>query len=453
MMFGVSSSLAADHGDAPLFFSDQLNDGDHFEWGVRFYENGLAVDTISTDPEDDSPPFVNDSKVELDIFSNVHSIDVNGNNTEADLNSAFNLRIDGTSQPLMDNGSISQWLLIFLNPTDLFLTGTTEKTNYFHYLVDNSETHFLINSTGVIDSSNESYRVIEERTYNQAEDNEDRYVREEAEYELGRGALRYFSHYEESYDAADAVNGTIDAQFFLMGDSGGGDGDDFFNFSSFSASLNTGDIFTWEVLTLDGTNVNTAYGEVGSIMQIEVIDEPENFDIQNETSDPDDYFLMSVDGAIVDINDMFEFEDFINIIFPTHFDYDNGTVIDNFFVYLDDMGVENVIELEDGEIVQVDQAAGTALHQVTRTEDNGYRRTEDVTWDIETGVMLHAYLKQQGPDGTVISEVEFDRIESGDPVNTGSNTDETTDPVGLPGMTYFWAISALIAIPILRRKN
>ena len=222
-ILGASFIFAADHETSPWFFSDQLNDGDRFEWKVRFYENDSAVTTLDPDPSSDSPPFVNDSFIELEIYSNIHSIDANGAPTETDLNSAFSLIIDGVSQPVYDNGSISMWLLILLNPTDLFLPGTTEKSNYFHYLVDNSESHFLLNDSGVIDTANESYRVSEERL-SDPNDSESRKVNEEAEYELGRGILRYFGHYEEFYDETGVVVGSVDAQIFLVSSSDG-DGD------------------------------------------------------------------------------------------------------------------------------------------------------------------------------------------------------------------------------------
>ncbi|MHA2100594.1 MAG: hypothetical protein ACW99A_18115 [Candidatus Kariarchaeaceae archaeon] len=446
-MLGASFTNAIGHDELPWYFSYQLNDGNRFEWKVRFYENDSAVTSLNPDPDGDTPPFVNDSKVELEIYSNIHSIDVNGIYNEGDLNAAFNLRIDGTSQPLMDNGTISQWLLIFLNPTELLVP--TGRENYFQFLIDNSETHFLLNSTGVIDSARDSYWVNEIRDYSKPTDSENRHVKEEAEYELSSGVLRYFNHYEEFYDDAKAIVGTIDAQFFLV-HSDGGDGDVEFEYSHFSDLLNTGDVFTWNVTKLSGSgDLVTTIGEVGSIMEIRMLSEPENFDFGDETADPDDVLKLTFDGVLADIDEVFEFENFLNIIFPIYFDFENGTIIDNFFIYIDEN--PGVINLDEGEVVDIDRDANTAYHQVTRTESDGYTKTEEVTWDLTTGVMISAYFKEVIPTGETVFEVEFQRIESGDPVNTDDEDSDAPSP--LPGMTYIWALTALIAIPTLRRRK
>ncbi|MHA2253866.1 MAG: hypothetical protein ACXAD7_26170, partial [Candidatus Kariarchaeaceae archaeon] len=127
-MFGASFIVASDLEMYSWHFSDMLDDGDRLEWKVKFLENDTAVTTL--DPSPDSPPFINESKVELFIHSKVHSINVNSLYTEEELNAAFELKIDGSPQPLMVDGEISMWLLILLNPIDLLTPATGGVYNY-----------------------------------------------------------------------------------------------------------------------------------------------------------------------------------------------------------------------------------------------------------------------------------------------------------------------------------
>ncbi|MHA2504297.1 MAG: hypothetical protein ACXAE3_15680, partial [Candidatus Kariarchaeaceae archaeon] len=74
----------------------------------------------------------------------------------------------------------------------------------------------------------------------------------------------------------------------------------------------------------------------GSEVVMEILNEPELFDLWSEDQDPNAFFGMQIDGLSVNITEVFESAgQFAQFIYPLILKFDNGTTV-NFFEFIVD---------------------------------------------------------------------------------------------------------------------
>ncbi|MHA2253390.1 MAG: hypothetical protein ACXAD7_23740, partial [Candidatus Kariarchaeaceae archaeon] len=410
-------------------FSDLLDIRDTFRWNVTKSRGSANILNMIGDVG---------TIMQIMVHSEPENYDMR--DETASLNDAFELTLDGVFTDIREFSEFTEFNNIIFPIYFDFENGTIID-NFFIYLDENPDI-INLDEGEIVDIERDSNTAYHEVTRTE----EGVTKTEKVTWDLTTGVMI------SAYFLETTPLGILsEVEFTGIGDDSDGDID--FKYSHFSDLLDIRDTFRWNVTKSRGSaNILNMIGDVGTIMQIMVLSEPENYDMRDETASLNDAFELTLDGVLTDIREFSEFTEFLNIIFPIYFDFENGTIIDNFFIYLDEN--PGIINLDEGEIVDIEQDSNTAYHEVTRTEE-GVTKTEKVTWDLTTGVMISAYFMETTPLG-ILSEVEFTGIDVENPTTsdvTSTDGSDNTPSNPLPGMTYIWVITALIAIPIIRKSR
>lgn len=434
-------------------FSNDIRAGNHMRWEVTFTNDSQPVTTVGND----GPPFVDGSV--LNVWVNQDPYGTNFTDpTQQLMEQYFSMSIDGNNTV---NGDVLPGLVF---PNVYWVNGADYSA--FHYTYDYGTLFPLFDTANSPDytiqyysfftdnNGDHMFNATQEYHHSDGRVNIDTFI-----YFEGSGVLQSYTHIEHYNDGT-----MLYAQVYLTNYD---QGDDFLRYAQFDSSLNPGDSFSWDVLQskTNGSDVTTLGDNgppSGSVVRIDIVGQMENINFTQDIN-PEDYFHVYLDGNQLPVNDTFKGPgDFVQFIFPYHFDFGNGTTL-NFFEYASAHPTE---VWSPGSTGSISNGVFTAhIIEFNQQSNANYTSTTDVSFNTTNGVMMHLHRTETSTDGST-SEIELLRqgvnassfvSSSSSASETGSSSQSSSNSSGaglpLPGFELYMILPALIAIPIIRMRR